>query len=110
MRRWRARFAIGDQVNSEKKSEPAHVANQGVLLLQGAQVADPLRANGQRVLLQILVAQEIRSIILRHQDQKSSLMSAYRDASSEGKQFIEVTVGDVDKNLLATIRSSGGGR
>ena len=60
--------------------------------------------------LQILVAQEIRSIILRHQDQKSSLMAAYRDASSEGKQFIEVTVGDVDKNLLATIRSSGGSR
>ena len=58
--------------------------------------------------LQSLVAQEIRSIILRHQDHKPSLMAAYRDASSEGKQFIEATVGDVDQNLLATIRASGG--
>jgi hypothetical protein len=60
--------------------------------------------------LQIFVAQEIRSTILRHQDQKSLLAAAYREASGEGKQFIEVTVGDVDKNLLAAIRSSGGGR
>src|SRR5262249_50831062 len=47
--------------------------------------------------LQNLVAQEIRSIILRHLDHKSTLMAAYRDASSEGKQFIETIVGDVDK-------------
>ena len=58
--------------------------------------------------LQILVAQEIRAIILRHQDQKPSLLAAYRDASAEGKQFIEATVGDLDKSLLATIRASGG--
>jgi hypothetical protein len=58
--------------------------------------------------LQILVAQEIRTIILRHQDQKPSLLAAYRDASTEGKQFIEATVGDLDKNLLAAIRASGG--
>ena len=57
--------------------------------------------------LQILVAQEIRTIILRHQDQRPSLLAAYRDASAEGKQFIEATVGDLDKNLLATIRASG---
>jgi hypothetical protein len=56
--------------------------------------------------LQILVAQEIRTIILRHQDQKPSILAAYRDASPEGKQFIEATVGDLDKSLLATIRAT----
>jgi hypothetical protein len=56
--------------------------------------------------LQNLVAQEIRNIILRHQDQNSSLLAAYRDASAEGKQLIEATVGGLDKNLLATIRAS----
>jgi len=58
--------------------------------------------------LQPLVAQEIRSIILRHQDQKPALMAAYRDASTDGKKFIEATVGDIDKNLLAAIRAGGG--
>jgi hypothetical protein len=56
--------------------------------------------------LQILVAQEIRTIILHHQDQKPSILAAYRDASPEGKQFIEATVGDLDKSLLATIRAT----
>ena len=57
--------------------------------------------------LQPLVAQEIRSVILRHPDQKPSLLAAYRNASIEGKQFIEETVGDLDKNLLATLRANG---
>jgi hypothetical protein len=57
--------------------------------------------------LQPLVAQEIRSVILRHPDQKPSLLDAYRNASTEGKQFIEETVGDIDKNLLATLRANG---
>jgi hypothetical protein len=57
--------------------------------------------------LQPLVAQEIRSVILRHPDQKPSLLGAYRNASTEGKQFIEETVGDLDKNLLATLRANG---
>jgi hypothetical protein len=57
--------------------------------------------------LEILVAQEIRTIILRHQDQKPSLVAAYRDASPEGKQFVEATVGDLDKNLVAAMRASG---
>jgi hypothetical protein len=56
--------------------------------------------------LQILVAQEIRTIILRHQDQKPIILTAYRNASPEGKQFIEATVGDLDKSLLATIRAT----
>jgi hypothetical protein len=56
--------------------------------------------------LQILVAQEIRTIVLRHQDQNSSVLAAYRDASPEGKQFIESTVGDLDKGLLETIRAT----
>ena len=55
--------------------------------------------------LQNQVAQEIRAITLRRQDQKPSLLAAYRDASPEGKQFIETTVGDLDKNLLAAIRA-----
>jgi hypothetical protein len=57
--------------------------------------------------LQSLVAQEIRLIVLRHQVLKPSLLAAYRDASPEGRSFIETTVGDLDKNLLAAIR---GGR
>ena len=57
--------------------------------------------------LQNQVAQEIRAITLRRQDQKPSLLAAYRDASPEGKQFIETTVGDLDKNLLAEIRALG---
>ena len=44
--RGRAGFAIGDQVNSEKKSKPANIANHVVLFLQGTQIGDPLRANG----------------------------------------------------------------
>ena len=55
--------------------------------------------------LRSLVEQEIRAIILRYQDQKPSLLAAYRDASSQGRQLIEATVGDLDKNLLATIRA-----
>ena len=57
--------------------------------------------------LQTLVEQDIRAIILRNQDQKPSLLAAYRDASPQGKQLIEATVGDLDKNLLATIRAIG---
>jgi hypothetical protein len=56
--------------------------------------------------LQILVAQEIRTIILHRQDQKPSILAAYQSASPEGKQFIEATVGDLDKSLLATIRAT----
>jgi hypothetical protein len=55
--------------------------------------------------LQSLVAQEIRSIVLHHQDLKQSLLAAYREGSPEGKKFIEATIGDLDKDLLATIRA-----
>jgi hypothetical protein len=55
--------------------------------------------------LQTLAAQDIRTIVLRHRDQMSALQVAYRDGSAEGKQFIEATVGDLDKDLLATIRA-----
>jgi hypothetical protein len=57
--------------------------------------------------LQMLVAQEIQTIILRHPGLKPSLLAAYRDASLEGKQFIEAALGDLDKDLLAAIRASG---
>jgi hypothetical protein len=57
--------------------------------------------------LQPLVAQEVRTVILRHKNQIPSLLAAYRDGSAEGKQFIEATVGDFDKDLLARMRASG---
>jgi len=73
----------------------------------------PLRlriATGSTVIsdadLKSLVAQEIRTIILQHQDKKSSILAAYRGASPEGKKFIEATVGDLDKNLLAALRDT----
>jgi hypothetical protein len=55
-----------------------------------------------------LVAHDIRSIVLRHQDLKPSLLAAYRDASPDGKKIIETTVGEFDNNFLAVIRASGG--
>jgi hypothetical protein len=55
--------------------------------------------------LKMLIEQEIRAIILRHQDQKPLLFAAYRGASPEGKQLIEASVDDLDKDLLATIRA-----
>jgi hypothetical protein len=57
--------------------------------------------------LQRLVAQEIRSIVLHHQNLKRSLRTAYREGSPEGKKFIEATIGDLDKDFLATIRAGG---
>jgi hypothetical protein len=39
-----------------------------------------------------------------------ALLAAYRDGSAEGKQFIEATVGDLDKELLASIRAIDGHR
>jgi hypothetical protein len=58
--------------------------------------------------LQSLTSKEIRSILLQHPDQKGSVLTAYRQASPEGKKFIEVTVRDLDKDLLATMRATGG--
>jgi hypothetical protein len=55
--------------------------------------------------LQILVAQEIRSIVRR--DEMASLLTAYRHSSNDGKKFIEETVGAIDENLLATFRDRG---
>jgi hypothetical protein len=57
--------------------------------------------------LQNLVGQEIRSIVLRHQDLKPSLLTAYRDGSPEGKEFLEATIADLDKSFLATLRAGG---
>jgi hypothetical protein len=58
--------------------------------------------------IQNLVAGEIRTIILRQQNLKPSIVAAYRDASPEGKRFIEAAIGDLDKGFLATIRAGGG--
>jgi hypothetical protein len=61
-------------------------------------VHSPAISDGE---LQSLVGQEIRSIVLHHQDQKSSLLAAYRNGSREGKEFLEATIGDVDKNFFS---------
>jgi hypothetical protein len=60
--------------------------------------------------LKNLVEQDIRSIVLRHQALRPSLLAAYRDASPDGKKIIETTVGEFDKDFLTVIRSSGGRR
>jgi hypothetical protein len=57
---------------------------------------------------QNLVAGEIRTIILHQQNLKPSIVAAYRDASPEGKEFIEAAIGDLDKDFLATIRAVRG--
>ena len=56
----RAGLAIGHQVDSQKKPKPAHITNERMLRLQFPQLANPLRANRQRVLLQIFIAQNIQ--------------------------------------------------
>jgi hypothetical protein len=56
--------------------------------------------------LQSLVSREIRTIVTRRPDLRPALFVAYRDALPEGRRFIEATVGDLDRNLLASIRGS----
>jgi hypothetical protein len=56
--------------------------------------------------LQGLVAREIRTIVTRRPDLRPALVVAYRDALPEGRRFIDATVGDLDRNLLASIRGS----
>jgi hypothetical protein len=55
--------------------------------------------------LQNLIAQEISIIIFRRPELKPAIIAAYRDASPDGKQFIETTVGTLDPNLLTEIRA-----
>jgi hypothetical protein len=56
--------------------------------------------------LQVLVGQEIRTILTRKPDLKPWIVVAYRNASPEGRAFIESTVGALDPVLLATLRAA----
>ncbi|MBV8448008.1 MAG: kinase/pyrophosphorylase [Hyphomicrobiales bacterium] len=55
---------------------------------------------------QLLVAQEIRTVLTRKPDLKPWILVAYRNASPEGRSFLETTVGALDPALLATLRAS----
>jgi hypothetical protein len=55
--------------------------------------------------LQILVGGEIRTIITRKPDLKPAIVNAYRDALPEGRRFIEAEVGELDPDLLASLRA-----
>jgi hypothetical protein len=56
--------------------------------------------------LQDLVSREIRTIVTRRPDLRPALFAAYRDAVPEGRRFIESKVGELDRNLSASIRSN----
>jgi hypothetical protein len=56
--------------------------------------------------LQGLVGREIRTVVTRRPDLRPALFIAYRDAVPEGRRFLEAAIGDLDRNLLASIRSS----
>ena len=60
--------------------------------------------------LQILVGREIRMIVSRKPDLRPALFAAYREASPEGKRFIESEVGGLDRDLAAAIRTGGPAR
>ena len=56
--------------------------------------------------LQILVTKDVRTILLRKPDMKPTLVAAYRDASPEGKRFIETAVAQLDPSFAAELRVS----
>jgi hypothetical protein len=56
--------------------------------------------------LQLLVGQEIRTILTRKPDLKPSILVAYRNASPEGRRFIEAKVGELDPALLTAMRAT----
>ena len=57
--------------------------------------------------LNALVSNEIRSVLLRHPADREALVSAYIDASVEGRQFLEETARNVDKDFVDQLRASG---
>jgi hypothetical protein len=60
--------------------------------------------------LQILVGNEISTIITRKPDLKPAISAAYRKALPEGKHFIEAQVGELDAGLLASLRATNTSR
>jgi hypothetical protein len=115
-RTWLLLAALDSQYNRPNR-EVANYLKMSYLTGPNGLALDPLRLHiatrsgaTEDVELQSLVAQEIRSIVLRRQDLKPSLLAVYRDASPQGKKIIETTVGDLDKNFLTAIRGSSGGQ
>ena len=81
-------------------SGPNETALMPVRLLLAARtetVADPE--------LQSLFARELRVIVSQAPDLKSAVVESYRDALPENRRLIDTTVGDVDQNFLAAIKS-----
>lgn len=64
---------------------------------RSAAIADPE--------LQDLARREVRTVVMRRPDLRPALSAAYRDASPEGRRFIETEVGNLDRNLMTAIRA-----
>jgi hypothetical protein len=52
-----------------------------------------------------LVTAELGAIIMREPDAKPSILRAYRNASPDGKRFLEEKLAELDPKFMATIRS-----
>lgn len=55
--------------------------------------------------LRTFVQRDIRIIVTRKPELKPAIRAAYRDALPAGRQFIELTLGELDPALLASLRS-----
>lgn len=47
---------------------------------------------------------DIRTIVTRKPEPKPAIVAAYRDALPAGQRALEYALGDLDPNLLATLR------
>jgi hypothetical protein len=79
-------------------NEPALTPLRLLIAARSNAIADPD--------LQILVGQEIRTVVTRKPDLKPSILVAYRNASPEGRRFIEAKVGELDPTLLGAVRAT----
>jgi hypothetical protein len=55
--------------------------------------------------LQILVTNDLRTILLRWPKMKPAIIAAYRDASREGKHFLETAVAQMDSSFAMQLSS-----
>jgi hypothetical protein len=53
--------------------------------------------------LQVLVAGDLRTIVLRRPNLKPAVAAAYRDASADGKRFIATTIAGLDPGFVAEL-------
>jgi hypothetical protein len=56
--------------------------------------------------LQSLPEAELGTIIVREPGVRPAIVAAYRGASEDGKRFLQLKLGELDPNWLATIRST----